>query len=75
MTTPRKTGGGPGVLVNASGPYRVLSLANGQLLVTPTWPQFKTYTDEDGGGPGVLSRLELAESVERLLNGRVRELI
>ena len=54
--------------VRKAGPYKCESLANGQILVTPTWPQFPPYTDEEGGGPGVFSRMALAGELARWLN-------
>ena len=56
-------------LIRDSGPYVVKSRAHGVLNVYPAWPQFPEYNDEDGGGPGVLSRLALADDLERWLNG------
>ena len=50
-------------LITRSGPYRVESLANGELRVTPEYSQLD-------GVPGVLTRMELARQIERLLNGR-----
>ena len=53
------------------GPYKVSSLANGDMkvaILTPDWPQFPKYNELDGGGPGVLSRLELASELETYLN-------
>lgn len=55
-------------LVRRSGPYRVISLSDGKLQLTPAWPQFPKWTPEDGGGPGLLSRLGLADDLERWLN-------
>ena len=55
-------------LLREAGPYRVESLASGILVVTPRWPQFRAYTEDDGGGPGVFSRLQVADDLERWLN-------
>ena len=57
----------PASLRNA-GPYVVKSCADGTLIVTPDWPRFPKYTDEDGGGPGLFSRLALAHDLEAWLN-------
>ena len=54
--------------VKKSGPYVVKSAADGSLLVTPAWPQFRPYDDEDGGGPGLGSRLQLAADLQAWLN-------
>lgn len=51
-----------------SGPYRVESCSDGTLTVYPRWPQFRTWTEEDGGGPGLFSRMGLAHDLERWLN-------
>jgi hypothetical protein len=58
-------------LIRESGPYRVESCADGTLRVEPDWPQFPKYTDEEGGGPGLFSRMNLAGDIERFLNGGV----
>lgn len=60
-------------LLKLSGPYEVKSLANGELRVSPAWSQFRPYTEADGGGPGVLSRLALATQVQNFLNGTRHE--
>ena len=54
--------------VKRAGPYRVNSYPDGTLLVQPGWPAFKSYTPGDGGGPGILSRMELAHELELWLN-------
>lgn len=59
--------------IRESGPYRVQSLSDGSLRITPAWPQFPEYTDEDGGGPGLLSRMALAGDISKLLNGEANE--
>lgn len=51
---------------------KVESLANGQLRVTPKWLNVREYTEEDGGGPGLLRRLAGAERLERFLNAHLR---
>jgi hypothetical protein len=51
-----------------AGPYRVVSLANGDLTVRASWPEFLPWDPEEGGGPGVLSRLDLAGELQRWLN-------
>lgn len=60
-------------IVKKSGPYKVQSCADGSLTVVPTWPQFGTYTPENGGGPGVFSRLWLAGDLARWLNAPFKE--
>ena len=51
-----------------AGPYVVKSRANGTLEVTPRWPDFPVYNDDDGGGPGLFSRMQLAHDLEAWLN-------
>ena len=58
-----------GGMIRSSGPYSCRSNADGTILVTPAWPQFRPWTEEDGGGPGPISRLHLAEELVLLLNG------
>ena len=65
---PRRT-----TLALVSGPYTVKSCADGTLVVTPAWPQFPKWTEEDGGGPGWATRLTLAADLERWLNAPYRE--
>lgn len=55
-------------LMRDSGPYEVKSLANGNMRITPSWPQFPAFTEEAGGGPGLRSRLSLAADLARWLN-------
>ena len=54
--------------VRRAGPYQVHSCADGSLQVVPDWPAFPKYTNETGGGAGVLSRMALARDLERWLN-------
>jgi hypothetical protein len=56
-------------LMRNSGPYTVKSRADGSLAVYPAWGQFPEWSLEDGGGPGLLSRMSLARHIERFLNG------
>ena len=51
-----------------SGPYRVLSCANGDLKVVPAWKQFPPWNKVDGGGPCLFSRLRLVADVEDFMN-------
>lgn len=55
-------------LIRQSGPYEAVSRADGTILIRPAWPQFPPYTEEDGGGPGLFSRMSLAEEIQRVLN-------
>lgn len=52
-----------------SGPYKVESCADGTLVVSPAWDQYPEWTMEEGGGPGLLSRMALASQIERFLTG------
>ena len=54
--------------VRRAGPYKVYSVTDGTLVVQPTWPQFSKWNKEDGGGPGLLWRLELASEMQDWLN-------
>ena len=54
--------------VRRAGPYKVSSCSDGRLVVTPAWPEFSSWNEDDGGGPGVFSRLDLAGELERWLN-------
>ena len=55
--------------IRKSGPYSVTSRADGTLIVEPSWSQFVPWTEETGGGPGLVSRMGLAFNIERWLNG------
>jgi hypothetical protein len=59
--------------IKKSGPFKCVSLANGKIMVTPTWPQYQPYTEEDGGGPGCLGRMALADDLEAFLNAPYEE--
>lgn len=61
----------PSKLIRESGPYTVISRPNGELSIMPKWPQFPEYNDEDGGGPGINTRFNLAHDIEELLNSSV----
>ena len=54
--------------IKESGPYRAASNADGTILIIPAWPQFSKYNPEEGGGPGLFSRIALAKDIEELLN-------
>lgn len=56
--------------IKASGPYRCWSQANGDILIRPSWPQFKPWTAVDGGGPPMAARRTLADDLAALLNGK-----
>lgn len=62
-------------LVKESGPYKVdsMALSLGELRVRPKWQEYgddwqTQQLNGQGGGPGVFSRLALAESLEEILN-------
>lgn len=52
--------------------FRVSSLANGNLLVEPQYDpeKIRPYTERDGGGPGLFTRMALAEWAEKRLTKR-----
>ena len=52
--------------IKANGPYKVYSRADGTLIVEPEWPDSPPWTD--GGGPGLLSRMGLANDLQAWLN-------
>ena len=56
-------------MIKGSGPYNCRSRADGTILITPTWPQYKSWTEEGGGGPTMSSRMLLADALGALLNG------
>lgn len=56
-------------LMRDAGPYRVLSCADGSLRIEPDWPGEEYFDEETGGGPGLFTRMALADHVERFLNG------
>lgn len=47
----------------------VYSCADGTLKIEPTWNAaiYGKYTEQNGGGPGLFSRMHSAHMVERLL--------
>ena len=62
-----------------AGPYKVVSMADGTLRVHPEWsgadwpgrPAWMRLTEperSEGGGPGILSRMRLAEELQDWLN-------
>ena len=55
-------------IVREAGPYRVESCADGTLRVYPEWPTLPKWNEQDGGGPGLGSRMELAARIEEMLN-------
>ena len=48
--------------------FSVMSRADGTLLVEPDY--YSKWTPEEGGGPGLLTRLALAKWIELRLNGK-----
>ena len=55
-------------IIIKSGPYRCASRSDGGILVTPTWSQWPPYNDQDGGGPSMSDRMELARALANWLN-------
>ena len=51
-----------------AGPYKVASLADGEMRVTPAWPKLPKWNEQDGGGPSFGDRLEVAAAIEQALN-------
>ena len=56
-------------IIRDAGPYKVASCADGTLRVYPEWPTLPKWNEQDGGGPGLGDRLELAARIEKMLNG------
>lgn len=54
-------------LIRKAGPYKVESLANGEIRVCPTWPEYPGYTEHENG-PGLFTRMDLAEDLQKWLN-------
>lgn len=57
--------------IKRAGPYLVTSVANGKIIIQPEWPAFPKENEEDGGGPDLPSRLNLAWDIETWLNNRI----
>lgn len=64
-------------LMRQAGPYVVKSHVNGVLAVYPQWaelygkPSWMRETEEDrmeAGGPGIFSRMGIADDIQRFLN-------
>ncbi len=49
-----------------------VSLANGHITVAPKWRGVREYTLEEGGGPGLFTRMAGAKRLERLINAHLR---
>ena len=47
---------------------KVKSCADGSMTVEPVWVGIREYTPEDGGGPGLLTRLEGAHALQKEIN-------
>lgn len=58
--------------IREAGPYHVESCANGTMLVTPAWSQFHCQ-EYDGGGPGLGTRLQLADDIAAVLRSIMRK--
>ena len=46
----------------------VKSCADGSMKIEPVWKGVREYTEADGGGPGLLSRLSAAKWCEFVIN-------
>ena len=53
----------------AVGPFECESRADGTVLVKPSWSAWPPYSEDDGGGPGVGSRMGFAMALQNFLNG------
>lgn len=51
--------------------FKVDSRADGTFIIRPEWKGPK-WTPEDGGGPGLFTRLATARAISRILNRRVK---
>ena len=52
---------------------KVESLANGDLRVTPVWRGCRPYTEGEGGGPGIFSRMSGAARMEQFINAHLKK--
>jgi hypothetical protein len=59
-------------IIRNAGPYEVHSIPDGALVVHPEWPGFPKYNPVDGGGPGIVSRIALAQEIQEFLNSRIK---
>ena len=55
-------------MIRRAGPFVVHPLANGDLRVMCSWPNEKRTVSGDMLGPGLMSRADLAQEVEQLLD-------
>src|SRR3990167_4522485 len=56
-------------VIRYSGPFICDSLVNGQILVKPAWSQYeRVWNLQEGGGPGIFTRMELARTLQNWLN-------
>ena len=56
-------------VVRQSGPFFCQSLANGHILIKPAWSQYeRVWSLQEGGGPGIFTRMELARTLQHWLN-------
>ena len=46
----------------------VQSCADGTMQVIPVWRGIKPYDDQNGGGPGLITRTMAAEELQNFLN-------
>lgn len=65
MADPRSRNAGMRALWKSA---RVESCANGAMRIWPQWKGVKPYNDEDGGGPGLLSRIAAAELLQDMID-------
>jgi hypothetical protein len=59
-------------IIRNAGPYEAHSIPDGSIVLHPKWPRFPPHTPMDGGGPGLISRLALAQEIEDFLNSRIK---
>ena len=56
-------------IIRHSGPFICESLVNGHILIKPAWSQYeRVWNLEEGGGPGIFTRMELARCLQHWLN-------
>ena len=60
-------------IIRESGPYQADSCADGTIRITPMWRQFPKWNEQDGGGPGLSTRMNLAARIEQTLNRLLKE--
>jgi len=51
---------------------KVYSNSDGSLQVLPVYRHVQPYTEQDGGGPGLHTRMAVASRLEKVINTHLR---